>query len=866
MPHARSARQRRLVIVRLSLAFAVLGLCMATILFLVFDVRTKIENQATASSDNVQWTLSQIEVEYLRLVQAAESAQIPREDRWSEVRRRFDVFYSRVATLREGGVYSNLRNQTDFAGQLDRVSAGLDALIPIIDGPDSLLQQQLPYLTERISTIGGDVRNLGLSGLRAFADVSDASRLAVWLTLLRVAGLTVVLIVALLGLAVVLFRLYRLSDRQAVHNRETSSRLEAILASTLDAVIAVDDKGVIVEFNGAATDVLGYSQAEAIGTNMSDLIVPGHLRSAHEVGMERYRQTGIKKVVGKGRIELQARRKDGSNFPVELSISAAQTADGELFVSFMRDISARVAADAELLKARDDALAGEKAKAELLAVMSHEMRTPLNGMLGTMQLMSDSPLTRKQQDYLRIMETSGKLLLHHVNDVLDISRIDAGKVDIDRRPFDLDLVLTEIVDSQRGVAAANGNTLTLDLAGIGNTTVLGDQTRLRQILLNLVSNAIKFTRNGTVAIEVEPLGKADLFEFRVSDTGIGISEANLTRIFEDFVTLDTSYARDSGGTGLGLGIAKRLARMMGGELGAESEQGEGSLFWLRLPLPILSVARPATRKTRSRKARAAATPVRPLDLLVVEDNAINRMVVEEMLGRDGHTVTLANDGKEGVATAGLRRFDAILMDISMPHMDGVQATKIIRGSTGPNQDTPIIALTAHALPDDIARFRAAGMQDTLVKPISRDQLTAVLSSHSQDMAVATAPACAPPPAPAEIIDRAMLLERCDSLGFELASRLCNAFVAEADSAVEDLSQPDRMTDADIIAMAHKIAGSSGMFGATALHDLLGRIETAGKTGQAVAMRRLLADLAPIWTQTRTGMRDLQEAHRAGAAP
>lgn len=880
MSPVRVSLRQLLGAVRIAAVVAILALCIGTILFLVVDVREKIEEQATASSDNVQWSLSQVEVEYLRLLGALESARLTGAEGLPELRRRFDIFYSRVQTVQQGEVYAALRREPAFSGRLAGIQRALDQMIPAIDGPDAALVADLPRLTSRVGAMLDDVRNLGLQGIRSSADRADASRRAVWLTLLRVAGLTVALILTLMALAMVLFRLYRLAERQALARRETNARLEAILSSTLDAVIAMDARGVVLHFNGAAEQVFGYTRAEAIGAQMADLIVPAHLRDAHEAGMARYLRTGATRILGHGRIELQARRRDGSIFPVELSISMARTGGGEFFVSFVRDISARVAAEAELLKARDDALAGEKAKAELLAVMSHEMRTPLNGMLGTLQLIRDTDLTPKQGDYLRIMETSGQLLLHHVNDVLDISRIDAGKVEIERRPFDLDQVLIEIADSQRSLAEANGNVLAVRMEQVGNATVLGDQTRLRQILLNLVSNAIKFTRNGTVSIEVEPLGRADIFEFRVSDTGIGISEENLAKIFDDFVTLDTSYARESGGTGLGLGIAKRLARMMGGELGAESEQGEGSLFWLRLPLPVLSPDSARLRRDPAGPPRAPAPPPsRPLSILVVEDNAINRMVAQEMIAREGHEVTLAEDGEEGVGIAATRRFDLIFMDISMPGLDGVQATQAIRAGPGPNAATPIVALTAHALPDDIARFHAAGMQDALIKPIVRDQLRALLSADR----ARPGPRPAAPLGPVDLdpvdldplnsgpidlgpVDLDMLTERCDTLGPDLASRLCNAFVSEADRLIDTLRHAETLDDAAVVALSHKIAGSSGLFGATRLHAKLGEIETAGKTGESTRMRALLADLPPIWAETRTVMLALQARHTAAPEP
>jgi signal transduction histidine kinase len=283
-----------------------------------------------------------------------------------------------------------------------------------------------------------------------------------------------------------------------------------------------------------------------------------------------------------------------------MSLGSSIGVGSEIFVSFLRDISRRVAAEQALIKARDDAVAGEKAKADFIAVMSHEMRTPLNGMLGTLELFDFDEYSPKTREYLDIIKASGKLLLHHVDNVLDISRAEAGKVELSERVFSVPALVRELVESQRGVSEHRGNSLSKMIDLIGGDYAIGDPMRVRQILLNLIGNAIKFTRNGSIIVEARRLPNEDMVEFRVTDTGIGIPVHDRERIFDDFVTLDATFSRAVGGTGLGLAIVRRLVKAMGGTIGLESSEGYGSSFWVRLPMPLSQEPPRRNSKPRTR--------------------------------------------------------------------------------------------------------------------------------------------------------------------------------------------------------------------------------------------------------------------------
>ncbi|SDF08954.1 PAS domain S-box-containing protein [Limimaricola pyoseonensis] len=814
------------------------------------DVLRKLDHQATATSDNVQWTLTQVEVEYRRLEAAVAKARAEggAPAALAELRRRFDVFYARISAF-DSGVLRDALADLPGDGSPQRIRAALDDAVPLIDADDARLAARLEALGRDIDTLARPVREIAVGGIDSFARITDDSRRAVTATLTRTAIVTLALVAALLGMVVWALRMWRDARLLAEEAHEASARYAAILSSSLDAVLATDADGRIQEFNPAAEKLFGHPRDEAVGCGVADLLVPSHLRDRVSAAMART-AAGEPGALPRGRVTGRAQRRDGSSFPVEMSVSTAHRGRDTIFVIFLCDITARRQAETELLRARDDALAGEKAKADLLMVMSHEMRTPLNGLLGTMELMRDGALDAEQREHLRIMETSGRLLLSHVNDVLDVSRLDAGKVELQQEIFELGQLLHEVADGQRGLAEANGDTLAVALDPALPGHVLGDCGRLRQIVLNLVGNAVKFTRDGAVTVEAEAAGPGQV-EIRVIDTGIGMSEADLARIFDDFVTLDTSYSRTSGGTGLGLGIVRRLVQAMGGEIGAQSAPGEGSLFWLRLPLP--EAAAPGARPAAANAAPAAGTARR---VLVVEDNEINRVVVGEMLRRAGHSVRFAHDGEAGVQAAQAAPVDVILMDISMPRMDGVAATRAIRAGDGPNRRTPIVALTAHALPADIARFHAAGMREVITKPLSRAALDRLMAG----LGAAPGPDAPPDPAPAALplIDTAARDAFFADLGRPRAAALLGEFLdTTAASMAEIARNGSALPLPRLVTELHRIASAAGLCGASALCVALRELETLGKTGAEIELRAGLPALQELWRRTEAELAPLR---------
>ena len=816
------------------------------------QVRKELRTLRHASFDNVQWSLSQLEVDLLVFQRALDNAH--HDDSVSalkNIRRRFNVLFSRQNTLSTGTIYEDIRQDPKTGAALVRLREFMLAQVAIIDGPDAILLQNIGAILNETEQFRSDARYISLNGKDAYARRSGDQRELISALLTRTSLLTVAMIILLGGVSIVLIRQIGETKRESFHRKLTNARLNSVVGASLDAIIVANQKGTVLDFNEAATKIFGYSREEALGKKAYDLIMPERYREKHKEGLRRYRETGDGQVVDAGLFELKAVRKDGTELPLEVSVASSDGPNGKVLVSFLRDISDHKRAQWELTKARDEALAADRAKSDFLAVMSHEMRTPLNGIMGTLDLLAAGKMDSKQRRYVEVAQSSSNHLLRHINDVLDISKVDANKLQLSDDVFTpLDLV-REVADANKALAEARGSQITVQSDLDADIYIIADRFRICQALINLLGNAIKFTANGQIEIGVTEITAPDgkrAIEFRVTDTGIGISDDQLGKIFEDFVTIDTSYTRRTEGTGLGLGISRRMARAMGGDIGAESIMGEGSSFWFYIPMILAS----SDDELAAEKAAIVkpSSVARSLSILLVEDNQINRFVARELLELLGHKVYEAHDGHEGVLMAESQNFDVILMDISMPVMDGVTATQRIRASDGKSSGSTIIGLTAHTQPGERARFRKAGMQECLTKPIDMAKLHDVLDRATGVETELPRPDLMTQETRADLIRQSVLDEMKDLMGPERFSSNLKLFAAEMKDCLSVLSDAKNDNELpNVEKVVHKLMGSAGTFGAARLKVRLSAVELACQCLDFDAFDDARSEIAPVWKAT-----------------
>lgn len=810
------------------------ALALAFLVPLWLDVTRKLDEMSTARRDNVIWTVLQLEVEYLELERAALALQTRGKLAVPELRRRFNVFYSRVGTLRQSPLYRSAIAEAGESANLEIVFDGIEHLLPLIDGSDAALAAQSETLILRLEGLHVPTRRVVANANFVLTSRTESAREEAARLVGRLGVASLALFGGLMGLALLFSRLYVIYKVRARENLQTSQRLATVVATSPDAIIVTDSGGVIQDYNPAAESLLAYGRDEALGRNLSEFIVDPAGRPFALPGRQQsfYRQ----------RMTGQAR--DGREIPLEVSQGATSLESRRVYVYFLRDITDRLQSEEALRGSRDKALAGERAKAHFLAVMSHEMRTPLNGILGVVELLKDRPHSEKDRHYLSLLESAGQVLLGHVNEVLDIAEIEARGIKLAIAPFHLDALLQQVIEAQRPAAAANGNGLSLMVSPDPLGYFLGDAMRIRQIVANLLSNAIKFTYDGSVELSVVAVDVADgvHLEFQVSDTGIGIDDAQQARVFDDFVRLDRGRGAQVEGTGLGLGIVRRMVTAMKGRIGVDSVAGEGSMFWVTLTLPR---AEAHQQPGASGVEHEPKPPVnRALDILLVEDNPTNRFVMKEMLELDGHRVVEAENGQIGADQAAQRDFDVILMDINMPVMGGVEATRLIR-SGGASRSSRIVALTAHVMDQNVQMYRDAGIDRLLAKPISRRNLARALRGEALP---------SDPPGSAMVLDPEIQRQLWDTLGADKAAKVHAEIISQGAALMDRLqAQPDPERPS-VVAHLHEFAGSCAIVGASRMHQCLSEAQNVLSGDPTVQFDAVLQPIRDTWPETRRALR------------
>jgi PAS domain S-box-containing protein len=508
-----------------------------------------------------------------------------------------------------------------------------------------------------------------------------------------------------------------LADRRRLRAlmRQANRRFQMLTENAGDIVTEYDLGGRFTYLSPAVETLTGFTVADLIGRRAVEFV---HPEDQDRVDLEIRASIASK---GGQRIEYRHIRKDGDVIWMQTQPRLAKdpvSGKAIAITDVMRDITERRAMEEELERRRAEAEAAAIAKAEFVANMSHEIRTPLTAIIGFAGLLKEMdgmpPIAAK---YIDRVATAGRSLLSVVNDVLDFSKIDAGQLDLDPQPFEPGPFISETLDLAAAQAAAKGLTLIADIDQAMPAVVCADSSRIRQVLLNLIGNAIKFTDRGGVTVSAGPLaGDPTRLRVAVADTGGGIAQDKINRLFQRFSQVDGTISRTHGGTGLGLAICKSLTEMMGGEIGVESLEGAGTTFWFTILAPAAELEAPQAPADPALRGGAAAR------ILIVDDVAANRELVCAILSIFGHDLTEAASGQEAVDAALRQPFDLILMDLQMPGMDGMSASRAIRATSDVNRLTPIVALSANAMTSHVADCIEAGMNDHIAKPIDTTTL------------------------------------------------------------------------------------------------------------------------------------------------
>lgn len=503
--------------------------------------------------------------------------------------------------------------------------------------------------------------------------------------------------------------------------RLSESKLHSIFESVPEAIVVADHKGLIVQCNLATADMFGFTQAELLGRNISILMKPNE-RSQHDGYIKAYRETGKKNLMNRPRV-LDALRKNGESFPIRLTINETRVDDAHFFIGVMQDYSIPQRTQDLLVEAKEKAEQANRLRGEFLANMSHEIRTPMNGILGMTELAMSTEDTKTQKEYLALARDSASHLLHIINQILDFSKIEAGALELEKIDTDLPTLLSDTARSLEQLAHAKGLKLELTLDINSPKLIQIDPVRLRQVLTNLIGNAIKFTESGCITISSKcipstGIGNLPTLLITVTDTGIGFDPDRIDALFSPFMQADGSTTRIYGGTGLGLAITRSLIQLMGGTISAHSQIGEGATFTIRIPVETQTDPSSKADTANDEKSHDKNSP-KQLSILLVEDHAINRKVAEIMLQRMGHHSVTANNGEQALFCLENESFDVVLMDVMMPIMDGISALKIWRERENERnlKRTPVLMVTAHAMTGDSERFIAAGADGYVPKPI-----------------------------------------------------------------------------------------------------------------------------------------------------
>ena len=617
--------------------------------------------------------------------------------------------------------------------------------------------------------------------------------------------------------------------------RDQQFYTRSLIESNIDALMTTDPAGIITDVNKQMEALTGCTRDELIGAPFKDCFTDPERAEA-----------GIKRVLSEKSVtdyELTARARDGKQTVVSYNATTFYDRNRKLQGVFAaaRDVTERKRVEQELQQAKAAAESASRTKSDFLASMSHEIRTPMNAIMGIADLLAKTELTPEQDKFVQIFRRSGDNLLNLINDILDLSKVEASQLDLERTGFSLSDHLEKVVEMVAPRAHEKGLVLVCEISPEVRNDLVGDPTRLRQVLLNLLGNAIKFTASGTVLLKVEPQKDSTVptaLRFTVSDTGIGIPDDKLARIFERFTQADSSTTRRFGGSGLGLTISKRLVELMGGRIWVESQVDKGSTFAFAVPFEVWLAA---NRPVATPIGADPSAPLPPLRILMAEDSPDNCTITLAYLEDTPYLITVAETGAIACQLFMAGQYDLVLMDRQMPVMDGLTATRTIRAweKEHDRAPTPIIALTASALKGDRETCLAAGCTAYLTKPIKQD----VLLQAIRDYTAAETPQAATSGAAGGASKAAQkLLERTPAY-----LENCRRNVTQMYEAL------DRADFQAVTILGHNLRGSGGGFGFQAITDIGAGLEQAAGVSDIEVSRDWVGRLTSYLDRVDAGL-------------
>jgi len=608
--------------------------------------------------------------------------------------------------------------------------------------------------------------------------------------------------------------------------RDQQFYTRSLIESNIDALMTTDPSGIITDVNKQMEALTGCTRDELIGAPFKNYFTDPERAEA-----------GIKRVLSEKKVtdyELTACARDGKQTVVSYNATTFYDRDRTLQGVFAsaRDVTERKQVEAELQQAKAAAESASQTKSDFLASMSHEIRTPMNAIVGIADLLAKTPLTTEQDKYVQIFRRAGDNLLNLVNDILDLSKVEASQLELERTGFSLNDLLDKVREMVAIRADEKGLTVVCEIAPEVPRDLVGDPTRLRQVLLNLLGNAIKFTESGEVTLRVTPHPDGSIpgaLRFDVSDTGIGIPQEKLSAVFERFTQADSSTTRRYGGSGLGLTISKRLVELMGGRIWVESGVGKGSVFSFAVPLEIWAGA---ARRAPVPVGTGPDGPLPALHILLVEDSPDNRTITLAYLRDTPYRIEIAENGAIAYEKFTAGQYDLVLMDRQMPVMDGLTATRAIRKWEGANHRpcTPIVALTASALKGDQEECVAAGCTAYLTKPIKQEVLLQAIKEHSIG---------APPSSKAQSWKDAGLVRTNPKFADLIPGFLRN----RRQDVITMLDALDRGDFETMASLGHGMKGAGGSWGYQDITDIGAALERAAERADTKASRKWVGELS-----------------------